>query len=181
MSAHPTILSAAAVAVALSVLLPSPASAQSNRFEGTYSHDPTAGDRMEEVVDEGVSLVRSWLKRQFARSRIRETNVPYEWIRIELDDEGTRVVTDQWDLVVPYEGGIQGWERADGDLVDVTATRLPDGSLRQRFQGEEGARTNVYRLSGDGRTLTMEVTVTSDQLREPLSYEQIYRAEAQER
>lgn len=170
----------AAAVLALGALLTAPLAtsslgAQEAGFQGTYVHDAAAGDPMNEVVDEGVSLVRSWLKRQFARGRIRETNVPYEWIRIETDDEGARVVTDQWELVVPYEGGIEGWERAEGDFIDVTVERFGAGALLQRFQGEDGARTNVYRLSDDGRTLTMEVTITSDQLSGPLRYEQVYR------
>lgn len=167
------------LSAATTLFLFAPLSAQDAGFEGTYHHDPSAGDEMEEVVDEGVSLVRSWLKRQFARGRITETNVPYEWLRIMPGEDSVRVTNDQWDLTVPHEGMLAGWERADDDFIDVTVEWLPDGALRQTFQGEEGARINVYRLSPDGRTLTMEVTITSDQLRGPLEYEQVYRTTAQ--
>ena len=39
-----------------------------------------------------------------------------------------------------------------------------------RFENEGGGRLNVFTLSPDGRTLTIDVMLTSDRLPEPIRY-----------
>lgn len=151
-----------------------PLSAQELPVSGTFVLDREASDDLEAVVDRGVELVKSWWKRPFARGRIEETNRPYEWTQVSPRDDAVAIDTDQWSLVIPWDGGIEDWERAEDDFVDVEAA-VENELLRVVFQGEEGSRTNVYRLTDGGQTLVMDVTITSDQLEEPLAYRLVYR------
>jgi hypothetical protein len=46
--------------------------------------------------------------------------------------------------------------------------------LAQEFKAEDGQRKNEYSVSADGRTLTLEVTVTSPRLAQPVRYRLVY-------
>lgn len=119
--------------------------------------------------------MRAWLERQFARGRIRETNRPYDFIQIFPAPDSVTVHTEQWSLTVPRGGEVlEGWERAPDDLVDVTM-EWRDGAWVQIFEASDGIRVNRYVLAPDGKTLTVGVTLTSDQLSGPLEYELVYR------
>lgn len=142
-------------------------------FGGTFFLDEDAGADMEKVVDRGVSLVKAWYKRPFARGRIEETNRPYGFIQLFPRHDAVVVNTEQWSLEVPREGELD-WLRAENDPVNVSIEWRGDHWV-QRFEGTDGVRVNRYTLSGDGRTMTVDVTVASDQLREDLEYELVYR------
>lgn len=148
--------------------------AQELPMAGTFVLDHDASDDLETVVDEGLELVDSWWRRPLARGRLEDTNRPYEWTRIGPAGDGVVIETDFWSLEIPWHGGIEGWERAEGDPVDVGAT-VEGRLLRVTFRGAEGRRTNVYRLAGDGETLIVDVTITSVELRDALTYRLVYR------
>lgn len=148
--------------------------AQELPMAGTFVLDRDASDDLEAVVDEGLELVDSWWRRPLARGRLEDTNRPYAWTRIAPAGDGVRVETDLWSLRIPWDGGIDGWERAGGDLENVAAA-VEGRLLRVDFRGAEGRRTNVYRLAGDGETLIVDVTITGVQLRDALTYRLVYR------
>src|SRR5690606_11781320 len=140
--------------------------------------DEAASDPMKKIVDDGMSrlgrVYRVWPISGQARRRLEETNRPHAWLQITPQGDQLVVESDQYRLVTPRDGELKGWERKEGDLVDVT-TRLEGTRLEQRFVAEDGERVNVYTLSPDGATLTLEVTVTSPKLDGPLTYRQVYR------
>lgn len=162
------------VLAAMALLFAPALAAQETPMAGTFVLDREAGDDLEGVVDQGVELMKSWWLRPFARGRLEEANRPYEWTRIASRDGAVAIATDRWSLEIPWDGGIEGWERVEGDVVDVTAT-VEGSLLRVVFQGEEGTRTNVYRLADEGRALIIDVTVAGDRLIEPLGYQLVYR------
>ena len=49
-----------------------------------------------------------------------------------------------------------------------------NNSLHQTFRAEDGQRVNVYTLSNNGNTMTMNVTITSPRLPDPLTYRLVY-------
>lgn len=167
------------VLTAAALLLASPLTAQETPLAGTFVLDRDAGDDLEGVVEQGVELMKSWWLRPFARGRLEETNRPYQWTRIASRDGAVAIATDRWSLEIPWDGGIEDWERGEGDVVDVTAT-VEGSLLRVVFQGEDGNRVNVYRLADEGRVLVIDVTVVSDRLSEPLGYQLVYRREEPE-
>jgi hypothetical protein len=72
---------------------------------------------------------------------------------------------------------------ADGMFVDRTilgenirvSTKWKGEKLERTFKGAEGQRVDTYSLSVDGKTLTMQVTVTSPRLSRPCEYELTYK------
>lgn len=163
-----------------------PARAQEPAFRGTFLRDTAAGDDMEQVIDQNLPKIKSVLGKLFrgaARARLREVNRPYGWIHFAPGPDGITTETDlwagEWKLTTPTTGKVKGWKRRTGDgkveLLDV-ATELVGRTFTHRFQAEDGTRTNVYTLSPDGRTLTMDVTVVSARLTGPMTYRLVYRA-----
>ena len=59
--------------------------------------------------------------------------------------------------------------REDGEKFMVAAQVSKD-QLIQTFKNEDGERTNIFKLSPDGQSLTMSATIKSPQLPKPLVY-----------
>jgi hypothetical protein len=152
-----------------------PVQAQSAAFEGTFSLVPAQSDDIHQAIDRAVAGL-NFAFRPIARTRLRRSNTPYATVRIERRGEemaiGLDAVGDA--IVTPASGAPVRWRRADGELLQVS-TAWEGGRLRQSFVAEDGRRDNLYSLSEDGRLLTMEVTVSSPRLREPLRYRLVYR------
>lgn len=142
-------------------------------FGGTFLFLPSESPDMEDVVDRGVSLVKSWYKRPFARGRIAEVNQAYEWMQIFPSSSAVRVSTPAWSLDIPRQGSL-AWVRAPDDTVDVTIDWTGEAWVH-RLEADDGTRVNRYVLGPDGERLTLHVTITSDQLRGPLEYDLVYR------
>lgn len=178
MRSHLKTLLLAALAVTTAA---APAPAQDTPLRGTYVRDEAASDPMSQIVDEGMSklgrVYRVWPISGQSKKRLRETNRPYAWIQILPDASSVTVETDTYKLTTPRNGTLENWERSEGDLIDVT-TRLQGERLEQVFDAEDGRRVNVYTLSMDGETLTMDVTVTSPKLDSPLTYRMVYRRQS---
>lgn len=177
-----------AAGVALLAVLGSwaPARAQEPAFRGTFIRDTAAGDDMEQVINQNLPKIKSVLGKLFkgtARARLREVNRPYSWIHFAPCPEGIATETDlwagEWKLTTPTTGEVKGWKRRTGsgkvETIDV-ATELAANTFTHRFKAEDGTRTNVYTLSPDGRTLTLDVTVVSGKLTGPMTYRLVYRA-----
>lgn len=154
------------------------ADAQAPTLRGTFVHDVDASDSMDQIVDAGMSrlgrIYNVWPISSQAKSRLKETNLPYAWIQILPEGDMVTVNTDHWKLTLPKNGRMEDWEREPGDLIDVS-TQMQSGRLEIAFDAEDGRRVNVYTLSNGGRTLTMDVTVTSPKLDSPLNYKQVYQ------
>jgi hypothetical protein len=139
---------------------------------GVFVHDAAASDDLEAVVDRAVKLVRSPIKRMFARGRLRGMNTPHAWVQIELRGDSLRVVTDLWDVTVPPTGDVLS-RKPDGELFRVSGS-WEGQAFRQVWLARDGRRENVFAVTEDGNTLTMDVEMHSGQLREPLRYRQVY-------
>jgi hypothetical protein len=140
---------------------------------GVFVYDSADSEPLELVVDRGVRLVRSPIKRMFARGRIRDMNTPHAWVQIETRGDSVRVATDLWDVTVPPAGSVLS-RKPDGEVFEVSGSW--DGpAFRQLWVARDGRRENVFVLSDDGSTLTMHVAIHSSQLREALRYRQVYQ------
>lgn len=157
---------------------PSAAQAAAESLRGTYVRDVEASDQMDRIVADGMGklgrIYRAPIIRGQARKRLQETNRPSATIQIAFQGDNVNVRTETYDLTTPRNGTRENWERAPGDLIDVTS-RYQSGRLEQSFDAEDGRRVNVYTLSPDGNTLNLDVTVTSPKLDSPLTYRMVYR------
>lgn len=140
---------------------------------GVFVHDTAASEKLAAVVDRGVKLVKSPIKRMFARGRIRDMNTPHAWVLIEARGDSVRVFTDLWDVTVPPVGSVLS-RNPDGEVFEVSGS-WEGQAFRQVWVARDGRRENLFAVSDDGATLTMDVAIHSAQLREPLRYRHVYQ------
>jgi hypothetical protein len=171
-------------AVALYIMLPcsmvllAPTSVsvkpQTPSLQGTYTLDAAASDDVDKAIDAAVKEL-SVLTRATARSRLRKINVSYKQISISYTEAEVSIATDQRQpLRTPVNGAPVDWTREDGEKLKVS-TVWDSGKLKRTFKAEAGQRINTYIISADGKTLTMQVSVTSTHLPQPLTYKLVYQ------
>ena len=167
------VLLLAAIAV-LAVPVPAALVAQTPSLAGTFVIQADGSDDINASIDDATARM-NFAIRGIARSRLRKTNTPFRRISIAHTPQQVTVTTDTRDPIhTPANGTPIRWRREDGEMLDVS-TEWKGGVLEQTFVAEDGKRVNRYSISGDGRLLTMEVTITSPRLPKPLVYRQMYR------
>jgi hypothetical protein len=147
--------------------------AQAPAFGGTYTLNARASDNVQQAINEAGSHVM-FLIRGIARSRMRATNPVYQRVVIGETPADFAIAFDQRAAVhTPSTGAATPWTREDGEKFQVS-TRVTEGRLHQTFVAEDGRRVNVFSLSPDGKVLTMETTVSSPKLPQPLHYRLVF-------
>ena len=150
------------------------AAPQKSGLDGTYILDETDSDNMSEVIENAVGKL-NFPTRDIARGRLKKLNPAYRQVAITSSpNEISATVDNQPPLRTPAKGAPVAWVGPDGQRVNAS-TQLAGRSLAQTFTSADGRRVNDYTLSPDGRTLTMEVTETSPQLSQAITYKQVYR------
>jgi hypothetical protein len=150
------------------------AAAQAPAFAGTYTLNARASDNVQTAINQAASHVM-FLIRGIARSRMRSTNPVYQRVVIQEQPAEFAIAFDQRAPVrAPSTGASVPWTREDGEKFQVSIHTLADGRLQETFVAEDGRRVNVFSLSPDGRVLTMETTVSSPKLPQPLHYRLVF-------
>ena len=158
---------------ALAMTAPGPLVAQTASLAGTYVLHADGSDDINASIDDATSKM-NFAIRGIARSRLRKTNTPFRRLTIAHTPQEVTVTTDtRAPIRTPANGTPIRWRREDGEMLNVS-TEWKGGLLEQTFVAEDGQRVNRYSISGDGRLLTMEVTITSPRLPKPLVYKQMY-------
>jgi hypothetical protein len=112
----------------------------------------------------------NFIKRPFARHKLTNLNPPYRKVTIAISNREVLVKFDEREPIhMPLGGRSAPWTREDGDKFMVAAQASKD-QLVQTFKNDEGERTNVFKLSPDGKSLIMSATIKSPQLPRPLTY-----------
>lgn len=141
--------------------------AQEPSLSGTWT--TTKADDVAAAI-EGVVADMNFIKRPIARKKLTRLNPVYKKAVIAISETGVLVKFDERDSIPMPAGGKAGpWTREDGDKFMVAAQVTKD-QLIQTFKNDEGERTNVFKLSPDGKTLVMNATIKSPQLSKPLTY-----------
>ena len=160
------------LAFALVALGPTVARAQA-QLNGTWTLNRQQSDNVAATI-EGAIRRMNFVVRPVARGRLRKTNVAYERLVIGTTENRVNVTYDERaPVITPANGATVKWRREDGEEFDVS-TQWENGRLEQIFRTSGGHRVNVYTVSGDGRTLTMDVTLTSPRLASPLRYKLVF-------
>ncbi|MCX4241730.1 hypothetical protein [Paraliomyxa miuraensis] len=124
---------------------------------------------IEQAVDEAIADM-SPLIRGIARTRLLEVNTVIETIDFSLGSDTLRTSYIGGRIIEsPASGAAVRWVNQFGDTVNVSQ-RWSDGKLVQRIFDGNGSRTNVYRFSEDGQSMTMSVTIKADRLPKPIRY-----------
>ena len=141
-------------------------------FLGTYQNQARDGGAraIEAGVDGGIASMGPMV-RAIARRRIMASNPAFRTLRIDSPSAG--VVRVEFVSVRRYEAPLDGPARAaqapDGSQVQVSFA-LRGGRLREAIVAPEGSSANVYRLSADGRVLTLQSTMQSPRLPNDIRY-----------
>ena len=142
-------------------------SAQESAFSGTWNQ--AKADDIAAAINSTVADM-NFIKRPIARSRLTKLNPAYRKVVLAISDKEVLVKFDERDAIhMPPGGQSAPWTREDGDKFMVAAQVSRD-QLIQTFKNDEGERTNIFKLSPDGRSLTMSATIKSPQLPKPLVY-----------
>lgn len=145
-------------------------------YVGTYRFAPERSADVEQAIERGTEDL-NFLIRGIARRRLRGTTQPYRTIRIQRSDGEIATIYDGREPIrSPADGRAVTWRREDGEVLQLS-TRERDGALVQTFVAEDGTRENAFRVSDDGSTLTLTVTVRSDRLPEPIVFDLVYGRE----
>ncbi len=168
--------------VLLFALLPSALAAQATAsLRGTWNINRSQSDDLNASINRAVAKM-NMVVRQIARPRLRSTNTAYPNLVMRYDQSNVRVdMAGRPSVSSPANGQPVLWQRETGatcremkgDCVRVS-TEWEGGNLKQTFQAEDGRRVNLYTVSADGSTMTMNVTVTSPRLPTPLTYKLVY-------
>jgi hypothetical protein len=150
------------------------ACAQSSPFQGTFTAASDAdAPRIDQAIEKAVAPM-NFVTRPIARGRLKKTNPAYRVIRIEQQPTHIAIqFDDRKPVQMPADGHAVKWTREDGEVFDVSATTQA-GVLTQTFKAEDGERVNRFSLSPDGSTMTLEVTITSPRLPDPVKYSLTY-------
>ncbi|HEX2190142.1 MAG TPA: hypothetical protein VHG51_14640 [Longimicrobiaceae bacterium] len=160
--------------LALALVAPAGSAAQAAAsLNGTFTYNAQASDNVNAAIDDAVARM-NFVMRPVARGRLRKTNQPYQRVQISHNPQQVSVTMDgRPAIVTPANGTPMDWTREDGEKLKVS-TEWENSALEQTFKAEDGQRVNSYTVSPDGRTLTMNVTVTSPRLPKPLTYKLVY-------
>ena len=156
------------------VLVSSAAAAQeaAPAFVGSWTYAAGQGDVIEAAIERGIDDM-NFVTKPIARRRLRATNDAYSTIEVRIADGTVTTTLEGRAIESPADGRAIRWTREDGEVMQV-ATSVRAGSLVQTFTAEDGSRENVYTVSGDGRRLTLQVTIRSGRLPQPITYRLAY-------
>jgi hypothetical protein len=140
-------------------------------FTGAYVLDEAASEDAVGAFEPALERLNA-LVRTIARSRLRQSNLVAKRLHIALEDGYIVLQSDDRPAVrTPVTG-----EEVNVGKGEGTRSTLLNGSvLRQHAESDQGERTAVMRLSPDGQRLTMNVTITSPRLEEPVHYRLVYK------
>ncbi|HEX2203663.1 MAG TPA: hypothetical protein VHG91_10210 [Longimicrobium sp.] len=162
-----------ALALLVAAALPGAAEAQQGTLRGTWRFNAQASDNIQTAINTAVARM-NFVTRPIARGRLRNTNQPYQRIVADFNQQQVTLTFDQRPAITtPANGTPIKWTREDNEVLDVS-TEWENGVLEQTFKAEDGQRVNRYSVSGDGATMTMNVTITSPRLPQPLTYKLVY-------
>ena len=141
--------------------------AQEASLSGTWTQ--TKADDIPAAINSTVADM-NFIKRPVARHRLTNLNPAYRKVMIAVSDREVLVKFDEREPIhMPPDGKSAPWTREDGAKFMVAAQVSKD-QLVQTFKNDEGERTNIFKLSPDGKSLTLSATIKSPQLPKSLTY-----------
>jgi len=141
--------------------------AQDASLSGNWHQTHT--DNIAAAIDATVKDM-NFIKRPIARGRLAKVNPSYQKLMIAISDKEVLVkFDDRAPIHMLPNGQPSPWTREDGDKFMVAA-QVGKDQMIQTFKNDEGERTNVYKLSPDGKSLTLSATVKSPKLPKALTY-----------
>ena len=161
----------------LLVLIPSLAFAQgipegAMDYKATQSHKKNA-----KIVKDGIENAiedMSFITRPIARSRLKDSNLPFKTIKVVVKGDKVTIQHDKRKVITsPVSGAAIQWKREDGEVFKVTQAVKPK-LIVQTFYSEDGNKVLKYYFSEDYKKLTVNIVLKSPKLSGPLKYKLTY-------
>lgn len=145
-------------------------------FSATWQLAGDAGaaeTQIKAAIDKATEKM-SFLTRGIARGRLANSLKVAKRIRMQREIDMFIIHPDTYTaLSMPLSG--QTVKHKDLVLRISLESAAGSSALRHSSESPQGKRENVYRLQDGGKTLSMDVTVTSSQIPAPVRYELLYR------
>jgi len=157
-----------AIGVITVMLVSATTRAEDARLPGVFVNTAQSEQPIRTAIDTAAAEF-NFLTRPIARSRVKKTNPSISRVDIARtgDDITIQLGSSKPSTTRPDSPAVK-WSR-DDQVFDLTLS-WEDTTLTQSFVAPDGKRINRYRLSADGNTLSLEVTIISDQLKKPMRY-----------
>jgi hypothetical protein len=127
---------------------------------------------VDQAIRQAVSRM-AFLQRSFGASRLRQTNPIRRTMRTEVRGGNVTIAYGDARYTTP-DGEWRNVRDLQGNPVRVRQSVEGD-TIEQTFSSPDGEKRTVYQFTENGDRVTLEVTVTSDRLPEPLRYTIPYR------
>ena len=149
-----------------------PAVAEEPALRGVFVSEAPAEAKIDAAIEAAVAKM-NFIKRPIARGRLKKTNPAYARVELAGTVEDFSVkFDDRKPVQAPLTGKPVSWARDDGEKFEVMA-RQEGSQIVQTFKSPDGQRVNRFSLGADGK-LTMDVTVSSEQLPVPVHYDMTF-------
>jgi hypothetical protein len=149
-------------------------------FEGTFKADMSEERARAEInrqIDDVVQDM-SFIERPFARSRLRTATAPCQELEFAVNgNELTIRCDDRAPATAPATGEQAVHELDDGDRV-VLIHQVGERQVLQVFADEDGMRKNLFTISPDGRSVQLDIEISSTRLPAPLEYRRTFTRES---
>lgn len=146
------------------------------KIDGKYRF--VGGEKEQKALEEaieGVVQEMLFIKRPIARGRLKDRNkVASAWVFTTAGGQIRSTAEGIMSWSSPENGGPADVKTSTGDDAKLTQKAV-DNKLIQIFKTKEGQRESIFTLGDDGQTLTMAVTLVSEQLPAPLKYTLTYK------
>jgi hypothetical protein len=144
-----------------------------DHFAGRYILMGDQSENLKQAINRATETM-NFLRRRVARRQLREKLTLYPVFSIQRNGESLRTsLAGQTTLSLPLSGAPVLWKAPFGETVQ--ARLRPGPELLEVFEMKQGHCEHRYRLSPDGRVLTVNVRVTSNELPKPVEYWLIYQ------
>ncbi|MCA9718904.1 MAG: hypothetical protein KC468_29820 [Myxococcales bacterium] len=146
------------------------------RLTGTFRF--VGGERqrsaLRDAIDKAVEQL-SWVIRGIGRSRLEAVTKIPPAVTFEIGASTIKMTYFGRPTVeAPADGTFVQRTDPQGKPMRVSFTMRGD-TLVQKFEGENGVRTNRVTVSEDGQRMTVRVSLESKRLQDPLKYTLSYR------
>jgi hypothetical protein len=167
--------SISAICLTTTLVISTVSLADDTRLHGVFVNPTQSEQPIKVAIEEGAAQV-NFLVRPIARSRLKKTNPNVTRVAISRsgDDITIQLGTSKPSTARPG-GPTVKWSRDDEEFDLVL--NWEGTTLGQSFAAPDGKRINRYTLSADGKTLSVDVTVISDRLKNPVKYSLVFTRE----
>lgn len=144
--------------------------AQASAFAGVYTFagGQKERDALDAAIETSMNAVSPML-RGIGRKRLQESNPIPKQLTITIDGASADIRFDGDGHNAGLDGKPIRATSAQGDKVKVSH-KMRGSKLTEFIDGDQGDRHNTFKLSSDGKQLTVDVKITSSHLPVPVEY-----------